>query len=453
MIEELLTKAWKYLLNMSHLGLAAFLIPFATLSPPARKSKAISRPNPEKLVQTSSQSLQAAFANVDTHTTQHLRKVLSAFHEHKLSPHHFNSLDGYGHSDHGRDTIDDIYASIFEAEAACVRIQFMSGTHAIASVLFGCLRHGDEMLSVAGPVYDTLEEVIGLRGTPGRGSLRDMGVSYDEVPLLPDGTVDFESISGHITPRTKLIFIQRSFGYSWRPPLSNATIARIVKIVKSIRRDIVCFVDNCYGEFVEAVEPVHPSIGADAMAGSLIKNLGGGIAPSGAYVVGSKEIVEKARCRLAAPGVGGGATLGWQRTLFQGLYLAPQCIGEALKSSLLIADVMHELGYQTNPAPRESSFVRAVRLGNEQRVMDFCRCVQTNGPVGAHFNVDKGMTEGYGVEVVFAQATFIDGSTSEMSADAPLREPYVAFAQGGGFWGAWVPALEDIVRTVGWCQE
>lgn len=321
-------------------------------------------------------------------------------------------------------------------------------------MLFGILRPGDEMLAVAGHVYDTLEEVIGLRGgdIADVGSLRDFGVSYREVPLLEGGGVDFEGVESAVRARTRVAFIQRSFGYGWRNTLSNADVAEIVRRVKRVNRECVCFVDNCYGELTEGVEPVHQSVGADVMAGSLIKNLGGGIAPSGAYVAGRAEWVERARVRLGAPGVGGGATLGMNRTLFQGLVLSAGMVGEALKGGLLVAEVMNGLGYATNPGVRETGFVRAVRLERADKVVEFCRAVQTNGAVGSFIQPTVGVSEGYGGEIVFAQATFVDGSTMEMSADGPLREPFVVFAQGGVHWTQWVAALEEIVVAVGWAD-
>lgn len=425
------------------------ITPLASVVPQTQRN--ITTADAKRLVQKASTSLEQAFRRIDLQTQNHLRNVLCSMRTHKLAAHHFVSQDGYGHADFGRDTLDEIYATMFQCEAAIVRIQFHSGTHAIASVLFGALRHGDELLSLAGPVYDTLEEVIGLRSNiQDVGSLRDMGITYRELPLLSNGNVDFESIPKAMSSATRMVFIQRSFGYAWRKVLSIMDIQRMVQLVKHTRPDVICFVDNCYGEFVEHVEPVHASVGADVMAGSLIKNLGGGIVPSGAYVAGRTEWVEKARCRLAAPGVGGGATLGYQRAMCQGLFMAPQTVGEALKGSLLVGEVMTRLGYAVNPARNEHGFVRAVEMGCEDKLVKFCGVVQRNGPVGAFFQPTKGATDGYADDVVFAQATFVDGSTSELSADGPVREPFVVFAQGGLFWGHWAIALEEIVQAVGW---
>jgi cystathionine beta-lyase family protein involved in aluminum resistance len=347
----------------------------------------ISRDDAVALVETSVAALAPAFAAADVATKGNLRRVLDAFHTERVGPQHFAGVDGYGHGDLGRETLDAVYAHVFGCESAAVRIQFMSGTHAIACVLFGVLRPGDHVLSAAGTVYDTLEEVLGTRSSmKNAGSLRDWGVHFDAVPLAAGGGVDFDSVADAVVEHSsKLVFIQRSFGYAWRPTLSISDIAEIVRRVKHARPDCVCFVDNCYGEFMEPVEPVHVSVGADIMAGSLIKNLGGSIAPSGAYVAGRKDIVDRALARLSAPGVGGGATLGMNRTLFQGLFLAPQMVGEASKGALLVGHTMRALGYKTNPGHGEGrGFVQAIRLESADRVLAFCRAVQRNGPVGSY---------------------------------------------------------------------
>lgn len=433
--------------------------PVCSLNPVAshhqRPSKcAPTRAEAASLISCAIKTLQPAFAIQDDLTKGNISRVLSALRTERIGQHHFVSPDGYAHGDLGREALDAVYAHIFNCEAALVRVQYLSGTHAIASVLYGVLRPGDELVSVAGPVYDTLEEVIGLReSSSDAGSLRDFDVSFREVSLRPDGGVDLEAIQKAIKPQTKVAFIQRSFGYAWRSTLSNADIAAVILRVRASNPACICFVDNCYGEFTEPVEPVHASIGADVMAGSLIKNLGGGIAPAGAYVAGRADIVHKARARLAAPGVGGGATLGLNRTLFQGLFLAPGMVGEACKGSLLLAEVMRILGYETNPQPGERGFVRAVRLGDRERVVRFCRAVQRNGPVGAYIEPTVGLSDGYASEVVFAQGTFIDGSTLELSADGPLREPFAVFAQGGLHWTHWAIVLEDIVMAIGYSGE
>lgn len=425
--------------------------PTSSLAPSPRPSTCpVSRAEAAALLSSSIAALAPAFAAQDLRTKRHLSRVLSALRAERVGQHHFASPDGYAHGDLGRDALDRVYARLLGCEAALVRVQFLSGTHAIAAVLFGVLRPGDEMLAVAGPVYDTLEEVVGLRARArDPGSLADFGVRYTEVPLTAAAAVDLDAVEAAVGPRTRVAFIQRSFGYAWRRTLTNADIRAVVARVRRRSARCVCFVDNCYGELTEAVEPVHPLVGADVMAGSLIKNLGGGLAPSGAYVAGRRALVDKARARLAAPGVGGGATLGLNRTLFQGLFLAPGVVGEALKGSLLVGDVCARLGYATNPPRGEHGFVRAVRLGDERRLLAFCRAVQRCGPVGAYVEPCAGETEGYGDEVVFASSTFVDGSTMELSADGPLREPWAVFAQGGLHWTHWALALEEVAVAIG----
>lgn len=407
-----------------------------------------------RVVTDASERLAQRFIEIDHSTQTHVRKVLTAMREKRVNVQTFVSADGYGHSDTGRHVLDTLYASIFACESAIVRIQFLSGTHAIASVLFGVLRPADELLCVAGPVYDTLEQVLGLRDSVNdEGSLKDFGISTRILPLLHNGCIDFDAIPRAISPRTKMAFIQRSFGYSWRPMLKIEDIRQIVKVVKSVRNDIVCFVDNCYGEFVESIEPVHESVGADVMAGSLIKNVGGGIVPSGGYVAGRSDIVDKARARFSAPGIGGGATLGYVRNMMQGLFLAPGIVGEAIKGTLLVAEVMSSLGYNVLPETDQLGFVRAIKLGSRNKLVAFCKVVQRNGPVGAFIQPTIGSTDGYADDVIFAQSTFIDGSTIELSADGPDRQPYAVFAQGGMHWTHWAIVLEDIVQEIGPCKQ
>lgn len=427
--------------------------PRHTARPRPRHSMTLSRAAATSLVAAAAARLSPSFAAIDADTGAHIRRVLGAFRGERIGLHHFASVDGYGHGDAGREGLDAAYARLFRCPAAAVRIQYMSGTHAIASVLFGVLRPGDVVVAAAGDVYDTLEEVVGSRGE-GRGSLREWGVGFEAV-AMGEGGVDVAGVvEAVLRTEARMVFIQRSFGYAWRRALSIAEITEVVRAVKAVAPACVCFVDNCYGEFVEDVEPVHPSVGADVMAGSLIKNLGGGIAPSGAYVAGRAEIVEQALARLSAPGVGGGATLGMNRTLFQGLFLAPQMVGEASKGGMLVGEVMRELGYETNPGAGEGrGFVTAVKLRSAEKVMAFCRAVQRNGPVGSYIEPTQGVTPGYGDAVVFAQGTFIDGSTLEMSADGPIREPYIVYAQGGTHWTHWQIVLEDIVQVVGYAVD
>ncbi|HBE50308.1 MAG TPA: aluminum resistance family protein, partial [Cyanobacteria bacterium UBA11369] len=290
--------------------------------------------NSSQQVQAAEQALSPIFAKIDAQVKQNLKRVLQAFRRQRVGAHHFAGVSGYGHDDMGREVLDKVFADVMGAEAAAVRVQFVSGTHAIACALYGVLRPGDEMLSVVGSPYDTLEEVIGLRGQ-GQGSLRDFGIQYRELPLTGEGIVDWNALSTAIKDNTRLVLIQRSCGYSWRPSLSIAEIEKIVYLVKQQNPNTVCFVDNCYGEFIETQEPTH--VGADLMAGSLIKNPGGTIVTAGGYVAGKADLVEAAACRLTAPGIGsaGGATFDQNRLLFQGLFLAPQMVGEAMKGNHL----------------------------------------------------------------------------------------------------------------------
>lgn len=361
-----------------------------------------------------------------------LRRVLEAMAAEHVGVQHFASVSGYGHGDQGREVLDRVFARVLQAEAAAVRLQFVSGTHAIAAALFGVLRPGDRLLALTGRPYDTLEEVIGIRGS-GQGSLAEFGIVYDELPLAPDGAVDHDGLAAALALPTRMVLIQRSCGYSWRPSLSVAEIGTLVERVKALQPECLVFVDNCYGELVEEREPT--AVGADLIAGSLIKNLGGTIAPTGGYVAGRSELVEQACCRLTAPGIGaeGGTSFDLNRLLFQGLFLAPQMVAEALICSELVAQVFSDLGYAVHPRPgaARSDVIQAVRLGDPERLKLVCRAFQAASPVGSYLDPVPAPMPGYASDLVMAGGTFIDGSTSEFSADAPLREPYVLFAQGG----------------------
>ncbi|MEB3184745.1 MAG: methionine gamma-lyase family protein, partial [Cyanobacteriota bacterium] len=361
-----------------------------------------------------------------------LQRVLEAFAAERLGVHHFASVSGYGHGDLGREVLDRVFARVLQAEAAAVRLQFVSGTHAIAAALYGVLRPGDRLLALSGRPYDTLEEVIGIRGS-GQGSLAEFGIAYDELDLLPDGGIDWAGLEDALAVPTRMVLIQRSCGYSWRPSLPVAEIGRLAGRVKALQPGCVVFVDNCYGELVQDQEPT--AVGADLIAGSLIKNLGGTIAPTGGYVAGRAELVEQACCRLTAPGIGGegGTSFDLNRLLFQGLFLAPQMVAEALISSELIARVFSDLGFAVNPLPgaERSDVIQAVRLGSPERLKAVCRAFQATSPVGSYLDPVPAPMPGYASELVMAGGTFIDGSTSEFSADAPLREPFVLYAQGG----------------------
>jgi len=405
--------------------------------------------NPSEQIQEAQHALAPTFSSVDAQIKQNLRKVLDAFRSQKVGVHHFSSVTGYGHNDLGRETFDRVLAEVMGAESAIARVQLVSGTHAIACALFGVLRPGDELLSVAGAPYDTLEEVIGLRGK-GAGSLMEYGITYRQLELTPEGEIDWEALAQGVREQTRMVLIQRSCGYSWRSSLSITDIAQIVEIVKGQNPDTVCFVDNCYGEFVEDREPTE--VGADLMAGSLIKNPGGTLMTAGGYLAGRSELVERAACRLTAPGIGstGGATFDQHRLLYQGLFLAPQMVGEALKGNYLVGYVFDRLGYAVNPAPLapRRDLIQAIRLGSPEKLKAFCRAIQQFSPVGSYLDPVPGEMPGYESELVMAGGTFIDGSTSELSADGPLREPYVVFCQGGTHWTHVAIALEEAIAAV-----
>ena len=400
------------------------------------------------------QALFPIFSGIDAQVKQNLQRVLAAFRRHRVGTHHFASVSGYGHDDLGRQTLDQVFAEVMQAEAAAVRVQFVSGTHAIACALFGVLRPGDEMLAVAGAPYDTLEEVIGLRSS-GQGSLVEFGIHYRQLDLTDEGTINWAALKQAVQDSTRLVLIQRSCGYSWRSSLSIADIEKIISIVKQQNPNTVCFVDNCYGEFIADREPT--AVGADLMAGSLIKNPGGTIVTAGGYVAGREDLVEAATCRLTAPGIGssGGATFDQNRLLFQGLFLAPQMVGEAMKGNHLTAYLFDALGYPVNPAPMlpRRDVIQAIQLGSPKKLIAFCRAIQQHSPVGSYLDPIPAQMPGYESELVMAGGTFIDGSTSEFSADGPLREPYVVFCQGGTHWTHVAIALEAAINAVGPAAE
>lgn len=396
------------------------------------------------------QALFPIFSGIDAQVKQNLKRVLSAFRRHRVGAHHFAGVSGYGHDDLGRETLDKVFADVMGAEAAAVRVQFVSGTHAIACALFGVLRPGDEMLAVVGSPYDTLEEVIGLRGE-GQGSLIEFGIKYRELPLTKEGNVDWQALSQAVGEKTRLVLIQRSCGYSWRSSLSIEEIEKIIFLVKQQNPKTVCFVDNCYGEFIETQEPPH--VGADLIAGSLIKNPGGTVVTAGGYVAGRADLVEAAACRLTAPGIGsaGGASFDQHRLLFQGLFLAPQMVGEAMKGTYLTGYVFDKLGYPVNPpalAPRRD-VIQAIKLGSAEKLVAFCKVIQQYSPIDSYVEPVPWEMPGYESQVVMAGGTFIEGSTLEFSADGPLREPYIVYCQGGTHWTHVAIALEAAIEAIG----
>ena len=360
-----------------------------------------------------------------------LERILEAFSFERLGTHHFSSFTGYAHGDQGREVIDRIFARVLGAEKATVRVQFVSGTHAITASLFGVLRPGDCLLSVTGTPYDTLEEVIGIRGD-GQGSLKDFGISYQEIDVFKEENINFELLDKALKDEIKLVFIQRSCGYSWRSSMSIEQIRILCEYIHNYNPNIVCFVDNCYGEFVEEKEPC--AVGADLMAGSLIKNLGGTIVPSGGYIAGKKELVDKACCRFTSPGIGSEAGGGFDlnRLVLQGLFLSPQMVSEALIGADLVCGVFQELGFEVNPSlgkPR-TDVIQAVRLNNPEVLKVACKSLQGSSPVGSYIDPVPASMPGYESDLVMAGGTFIDGSTSEFSADGPLRPPFNIFVQG-----------------------
>lgn len=395
------------------------------------------------------QALLEIFSAIDTQVKHNLKRVLDAFRDHRVGAHHFAGVSGYGHDDLGRETLDQVFAQVMGAETAVVRVQFVSGTHAIACALYGVLRPGDEMLAVVGSPYDTLEEVIGLRGQ-GQGSLLDFGIKYRQLELTQQGKIDWQNLATSITDNTKLVLIQRSCGYSWRPSLSIADIEKIVYIVKQQNPHTICFVDNCYGEFIETQEPTH--IGADLIAGSLIKNPGGTVVSAGGYIAGRADLVEAAACRLTAPGIGsqGGATFDQNRLLFQGLFLAPQMVGEAMKGTYLTGYVFDKLGYPVNPPPLapRGDVIQAIKLGSAKKLIAFCKAIQQHSPIGSYLDPIPDDMPGYESQVVMAGGTFIEGSTLELSADGPLREPYIVYCQGGTHWTHVSIALQAAIEAV-----
>ena len=360
-------------------------------------------------------------------------KVITAFRNNMVSDYYLKPTTGYGYSDVGRDTLDLIYTEIFKTEAALVRSQFVSGTHALAVALLGNLRPGDELIGLTGTPYDTMQSIIGYP-VKTKGSLVDLGITYKELPMSGEH-VDLEAVKKIVTKNTKMVHIQRSCGYSsLRKTISVAEIGRIIAAAKEVNPDVIAYVDNCYGEFIEKQEPTE--VGADIMAGSLIKNLGGGLAPTGGYIVGRADLVENASYRLTAPGLGGemGATLGdTQREFYQGLFLAPHVVLQAVKTAIFAAAVFQKLGYEVKPLPQEArhDIIQAIKLESKKRLCDFCIAIQSNSPVDAHVEPVPAPLPGYQDDIVMAAGTFVQGASIELSADGPCREPYNVFFQGG----------------------
>ena len=380
------------------------------------------------------QSLKERFRQFDETAEYNQLKVIKAMQENRVSEGCFNYVSGYGYNDMGRDTLEAVYASTFHAEAALVRPQITCGTHALALALAANLRPGDELLSPVGKPYDTLEEVIGIR--PSNGSLAEYGVTYRQVELLEDGYFDYPAIEAALNERTKLVTIQRSKGYQTRPSYSVEKIGELIAFIKERRPDVICMVDNCYGEFVERIEP--SDVGADMIVGSLIKNPGGGLAPIGGYIAGREDLIENCAYRLTSPGLGKevGASLGVMQSFYQGFFLAPTVVCGALKGAVFAANIYENLGYAVVPDGRESrhDIIQAVTLGSAEGVIAFCKGIQAAAPVDSYVTPEPWAMPGYDSDVIMAAGAFVQGSSIELSADGPIKPPYAVYFQGGLTW-------------------
>lgn len=384
------------------------------------------------LVAEAEEKVSGLFDELDDIMTYNQYKVLSALQENKLSDMHFGWNTGYGYDDPGREAIEKIYADIFHTDKALVRPTIVNGTHALAITLMGVLRPGDELIYCTGRPYDTLEEVIGIRGE-GNGSLKDYGITYKQVELLPDGSIDLEGVARAISEKTRMVCVQRATGYGWRRAITVEQIGEWADFVNKINPGIIKMADNCYGEFLDTSEPT--DVGADVIAGSLIKNPGGGLALTGGYVAGRADLIDKIQYRMTCPGIGGecGLTFGQTRTMLQGLFQAPKVVNGAVKGAILCGQVYKALGYEVCPDPfdRRSDIIQAVRLRTPQALETFCRAVQAAAPVDAHVAPVPWDMPGYDSQVIMAAGAFIQGSSIELSADAPMREPYNVYFQGG----------------------
>ncbi len=378
--------------------------------------------------------LKERFEELDKTAEYNQMKVIAAMQKNKVAEMHLSGTSGYGYNDDGRDTLEQVYADIFKTESALVRPQIICGTHALNIALSANLRPGDELLSPVGKPYDTMDEIIGIR--PSRGSLAEYGVTYAQVDLLPDGSFDYDGIKKAINERTKLVTIQRSKGYASRPTLSVERIGELISFIKGIKPDCICMVDNCYGEFVERIEP--SEVGADMVVGSLIKNPGGGLAPCGGYIAGKKEYIEQAAFRLSSPGLGKevGATLGVNSSFYQGLFLAPTVVAGAIKGAIFAANAYERLGFPVIPNGSEPRYdiIQAVELGTDKGLIAFCKGIQAAAPVDSYVTPEPWAMPGYDADVIMAAGAFVQGSSIELSADGPLKPPYSVYFQGGLTW-------------------
>lgn len=385
-----------------------------------------------ELVDTCEQEVRPLFDELDDIMTYNQYKVLDAFQKNGISDRHFSWNTGYGYDDAGREATERVYADIFHAEAALVRPIIVNGTHALSLALTGVLRPGDQLIYSTGAPYDTLEETIGIRGR-GKGTLMDFGITYDQVELTPDGEIDFDALKKAIGPKTRMVCLQRATGYGWRKAITIEQIEEWASFVHGIDPNLICMVDNCYGEFLHVKEPT--DVGADIMAGSLIKNPGGGLALTGGYVAGRADLIEQVSYRLTTPGIGGecGLTFGQTRTMLQGLFIGPKTVNGAVKGAVLCAKVFEKLGYEVCPGSSDtrSDIIQAVKLGDPDKVVAFCQGIQAAAPIDAHVSPEPWDMPGYEDPVVMAAGAFVQGSSIELSADAPIRAPYVVYFQGG----------------------
>lgn len=391
--------------------------------------------NSKEIIKKAEKTLVKEFEQIEDIRDFNQEKVLNAFIENKVAPEHFYTVSGYGHDDLGREVLDKVFADVFKAEKALVRIHFASGTHTLACCLFGNLKYGDKLVSAAGSPYDTMQEVIGTAGddTSKEDSLIGHGIKYDEVPLKNGKDIDFEKLDEMIDETVTMVLIQRSKGYSTRKSLSLDTIEKICKTVKKNNPNCICFVDNCYGEFVDTREPLEA--GADLIAGSLIKNPGGGIVEAGGYIAGKAKYVDKCANRLTAPGIGseGGAMFNQHRLIFQGLFMAPSVVCDAVKGAVLASKIFEEIGYNSEPKyyEKRTDIIQNITFGSAEPLEHFCRTIQALSPINGYVTPIPEYVPGYEDQIIMAGGTFIEGSTIELSADGPLREPYTAYMQGG----------------------
>ena len=408
--------------------------------------------NSTDIIKKAEQELKKQFEIIDEIRDYNQEKVLEAFIDNRVAPEHFYTVSGYGHDDLGREVLDKVFAQVFRTEKALVRIHFASGTHTLACALFGNLKYGDKLVSVVGTPYDTMQEVIGTMGDDEirRASLIGSGVKYEEIPLINDCNVDLEAIRNNIDDSVTMVLIQRSKGYSTRKSLTVDEIEEICKIVKEKNPNCICFVDNCYGEFVDKKEPTE--VGADLMAGSLIKNAGGGIVEAGGYIAGKELLVERAANRLTAPGIGseGGAMFNQHRLIFQGFFMAPSVVADAVKGAVLASKIFDEIGYESSPKywEKRTDIIQNITFGKPEPLEEFCRTIQSLSPVNGYVTPIPENIPGYEDKVIMAGGTFIEGSTIELSADGPMRAPYVAYMQGGLNYSHVKIALKKILERI-----